>query len=166
MPNVNGAYEWDESVDNPSEGGAFALLEPGVYDFMIAKWERAKHNGSANLPPCNKAVVYVQINDNDTGARVEIKNNLFLHRKCDGLSSQFFKACGLRRSGDPLDWSKLNEVVGCTGHVEIGVREGTGQYAGKQYNEIKRFLDPAAQQKSVTSEVTHSEEPATEEIPF
>lgn len=161
MVQSNGAYDWDERVDNPQETGEFVLLEPGKYRFLVLKWDRAKHNGSANLPPCNKAVVHVQVTDDETGASVELKNNLFLHKKCDGLSAQFFTSCGLRNHGEPLDWSKLAEINGCTGWVDIGVREGTGNYAGKQFNEIKRFCDPQTPVPVVDHPQT--EEP---EIPF
>ena len=131
------AYGWDEKpIENPNEGGKYILLPPGDYDFVVVKFERGRHEGSAKLPPCNKAIITCEVDGRNYGTTIVV-NNLFLHSKCDGLLAQFFTGIGLRKHGDPLtlDWSR---VVGSHGLCRIVNRE----YEGKKYNEIKRFLDP------------------------
>ena len=48
-------YGWEDEIVN--EGGDFVLLPEGDYDFTVAKYERARHEGSAKVPPCNMAKV-------------------------------------------------------------------------------------------------------------
>mgnify|MGYP000863540518 CR=1 FL=1 len=43
-------YGWEDEIVN--EGGDFVLLPEGDYDFTVAKYERARHEGSAKVPPC------------------------------------------------------------------------------------------------------------------
>ena len=38
-------YGWEDEIVN--EGGDFVLLPEGDYDFTVAKYERARHEGSA-----------------------------------------------------------------------------------------------------------------------
>ena len=40
-------YGWEDEIVN--EGGDFVLLPEGDYDFTVAKYERARHEGSAKL---------------------------------------------------------------------------------------------------------------------
>lgn len=42
-------YGWEDEIVN--EGGDFVLLPEGDYDFTVAKYERARHEGSAKVPP-------------------------------------------------------------------------------------------------------------------
>ena len=44
-------YGWEDEIVN--EGGDFVLLPEGDYDFTVAKYERARYDGSAKMPPCN-----------------------------------------------------------------------------------------------------------------
>lgn len=48
-------YGWEDEIVN--EGGDFVLLPEGDYDFTVTKVERARHNGSEKVPPCNMAKV-------------------------------------------------------------------------------------------------------------
>jgi len=127
-------YGWDDEIEKDSEG--FTLLEPGEYDFEVVNFERARHNGSAKLPACNKAIITLRVSAPD-GRSVDLKHNLFLHSKCEGLLSAFFVGIGLKKHGEKLkmDWSK---VVGRRGRCTVGVHE----YNGKTYNDIKRILEP------------------------
>ena len=47
--------DWDDEIEN--EGGGWVLLPEGEYDFIVEKFERGRHEGSAKIPPCNKAVL-------------------------------------------------------------------------------------------------------------
>lgn len=127
-------FGWNDEIND--DGSGFVLLEPGEYDYTVTKFERARHPGSAKLPPCNKAVVTLRIG----GA--SITTNLFLHSKCESLLCQFFRSVGARKSGQTItmDWSK---VVGATGRCKIAIRDWLGRDGEKrQSNEVDRFLDP------------------------
>ena len=134
------ALDWEDTIEKESVG--FDLLPEGDYDFVIQKFERQRHPGSAKLPPCNKAVVYVEI-DAPQGHAV-IRHNLFLHTKCEGILCAFFASIGQRKHGDrqQMDWSA---VTGARGRCKVGVRSWTGD-DGKEHesNEVKRFLEPYA----------------------
>jgi hypothetical protein len=156
------SYEWDEQpIENPNEGGNFfLLLPPGNYHFTAVKFERGRHEGSDKLPACNKAIVTCLVNGGALG-QSEIKTNLFLHSRCEGLLCAFFISLGHRKHGEPLkmDWGK---VVGGTGICEVSIRKGTGKYEGKEFNEIKRFLEPG----SAVTAPPAGQDAAQEEIPF
>ena len=62
--NTNTAMDWDSTIENDS---TFTLLPEGVYPFTVTGFERARHNGSAKLDPCPKAVLTIEI-DGGVGA--------------------------------------------------------------------------------------------------
>lgn len=125
---------WDDAIENDSP--EFILLPEGEYDFTVDHFDRERHPGSEKLPPCNKAVLYLRIETPEGVANV--RHNLFLHSKTEGMLCAFFTAIGQRQHGQRvnMNWSA---VPGAKGRAKIGIRE----YNGKQYNEVKRFLEPA-----------------------
>ena len=132
---------WDDQIERESD---FILAPAGDYDFVVTGFERARHEGSEKLPPCNKAVVSIQINTPE--GDVTIKHNLFLHTKTEGMLSAFFIGIGQKKHGEPLrmNW---NNVIGARGRCKVGIREWKGQDGEvKQSNEIKKFYEPAEQQ--------------------
>lgn len=142
MSTNNEAYGWDQRIDDPNEGGEYTLLIPGNYPFRVTSVEKAWHNGSERLPQCHKAVINIEIDGGWQGA-VQMKTNVFLHRKMDGLNCQFFLSIGHRKHGDPLVM-RWNMVPGSTGVVEIAHRKGKpkdGQEP-RTFNDAKRFLEP------------------------
>ena len=50
---------WDDEIEHDGEG--FTLLPEGDYQFRVLSFERARHPGSAKLPPCNKAELKIQL---------------------------------------------------------------------------------------------------------
>lgn len=144
--NMNTGRElgWDATIER--DQAEFILLPEGDYPFTVTGFERGRHGGSPKLPPCNKAVITVEINGGALGV-ASVKNNLFLHSKCEGLLSAFFVSIGLKKHGEPLNmgayWSQL---IGKTGRCRVGVREWKSDRTGEtmQSNEITRFLEPAA----------------------
>jgi hypothetical protein len=136
----NNGYEinWDDSIEN--DGPDFVVLPEGDYAFEVVEFERARHNGSDKLPPCNKAIVHIKIQGQ--GGTTTIKHNLFLHSITEGMLCAFFAGIGQRKRGEKvtMNW---NAVVGATGKAKVGLRKWNND-KGEQIssNEIKKFYDP------------------------
>lgn len=129
--------DWEDEITRESD---FVLLPEGDYNFKVTGFERARHEGSAKLPPCNKAIITLELES--TEGKVYLKHNLFLHTKCEGLISAFFIGIGLKKHGEPLHMN-WNNVIGATGRCKVTVREWTNNNGEKmQSNEIKKFYEP------------------------
>lgn len=135
MSQVERELGWDDTIEK--DGGEYILLPEGDYNFTVAKFERARFVGSANLPPCNQAKLEITIHSPEHGD-VIVFHNLFLHTKTEGLLSAFFSAIGQKKKGEPLrmNW---NAVVGAKGRCQIEHYKHTKD--GREYvnNQIKRF---------------------------
>ncbi len=131
----NNGYElgWDDQIENDSPD--FVILPEGDYDFEVIDFERARHNGSDKLPPCNKAIVHIKVEGKE-GISV-IRHQLFLHSITEGMLCAFFTGIGQRKKGEKvtMNW---NAVIGSGGRCRVGIRK----YEGKDYNEIKKFYEP------------------------
>ena len=145
--NLNVSLEWDSTIEN--EGSAFVVLPDGIYPFVVTGFERSRHDGSAKLPPCNKAVLSFEVDGGALGTATIMKHQLFLHSKTEGLLCEFFTAIGLRKHGErfTMNWDK---VLGATGWCEVY----TDEYIDKngvprKNNKIKRFVDPEDAPKPV-----------------
>ena len=129
--------EWDSEIQNDS---TFQLLPEGDYNFEVVSFERARHNGSAKLPPCWKAVLTVRVWSE--AGETTVKHNLFLHSSVEGMLCAFFTAIGQRSPGERIrmDWSR---VPGSFGRCKLGVRKWTGDN-GQTYesNQIVKFYEP------------------------
>ena len=66
---------WDDEIQQES---SFILLPEGDYRFTVEKFDRARHNGSDKIPPCNKAILHFRVFSPD-GSSVLLQENLFLH---------------------------------------------------------------------------------------
>lgn len=131
-------YDWDDEILKDSD---FTLIPEGDYTFTVAAFDRARHEGSDKLPPCNKAIITLRIALPD-GSTQELKHNLFLHSKCEGLLSAFFTAIGQKKKGEPLrmNWGA---VIGATGRCKVSVRTWKGKNGeDMQSNDIKKFYAP------------------------
>lgn len=148
MTDEERVFGWDEpEIPEPKESSGFVLLTPGNYPFVVVKFERARHEPDPNkkndnpnpLPACPKAIITVSVDGGEQGT-TELKTNLFLHSRCEGMICSFFTALGHRVSGQPLkmEW---NRVVGATGVCKIGQKPGYKD-KDKTYNEIKAWLEP------------------------
>ncbi len=129
---------WDDTIQNDS--GDFILLPDGEYEFLVMGFERARHGGSAKLPPCNKAVIEIEIDGGEKGT-LHLKENLFLHTKTEGLLCSFFRSIGKRKSGEPLvmNW---NEVPLSRGRLKLGTRTWEKDGEKRKANQVKAWLDP------------------------
>jgi hypothetical protein len=131
--NLGRELGWDDPIENDSPD--FVVLPEDDYDFEVIEFERARHTGSEKLPPCNMAIVHIQIK-NTEGISI-IKHRLFLHTKTEGMLCAFFTAIGQRKKGEKLQMN-WNAIIGARGRAHVGIRE----YNDKKYNEIKRFYEP------------------------
>lgn len=134
---------WDDEIQN--DGGLYEVLPEGDYDFVVNKFERARHSGSDKIPPCNKAILTLSVfGEQATGT---IQTNLFLYSKFEWKLCQFFTAIGHRKHGETLrmNWAS---VPGSSGICHVGVRKWTGN-DGREHegNEITEFYDPAERAK-------------------
>lgn len=141
--------DWNSSIENDND---FVLLDPGQYQFIVEKFERARHSGTPKLPPCNKAVLTLKVFDDSNS--ISIVHNLFLHSKTEGMLCQFFKSIGARKHGEKLvmDWSK---VIGAKGYCKIKIDEfESNKEPGKKLhsNKIDKFLDPEEESKAASFE--------------
>lgn len=159
MAYQNDGYELDWNGTIEHDAPEFTLLPAGDYDFQVVQLERARHAGSAKLPPCNKAIVHIRIED--AGEVNIVKHNLFLHSRCEGLLCDFFAGIGQRQKGErkAMDWSK---VVGAKGRAKIGIRTYSKDGREYQANEIKKFYPAAA----AASEPYLSKEPPYDDEVF
>ncbi|MGI6691186.1 MAG: DUF669 domain-containing protein [Christensenellales bacterium] len=131
---------WDSTIQNDS---TFELLPEGDYDFVIKSFERGRHDGSAKLPPCHKAVLTIEVDNGEKSGT--LTHNLFLHTSVEGILCQFFIGIGQRKHGQPLkmDWSK---VIGARGRCKVSIRKWTGNDGQeRESNQINKFYEPEEQ---------------------
>jgi len=136
--NIERELGWDDEIEKDS--GEFILLPEGDYDFTVTAFERARHDGSEKLPPCNKAVISLEIESPEGAAT--IKHNLFLHTKTEGMISAFFIGIGQKKHGEKIkpNWGA---VVGSKGRAKIGIHKWTNDSGEeKSYNQVKKFYEP------------------------
>jgi hypothetical protein len=134
---------WDDEISNDSQLQSI-LLPPGEYPFEIVNLTRSRHtpkSGTGKLPECPKAELTVRCLTPDGSDYADIKNNLFLHSRCEGILCQFFRSIGQRKHGEPLkpDWTR---VLGARGRCKVAVRDYVIDGEKRRANEIKSFLDP------------------------
>lgn len=137
--NVEREFDWNDEIVN--DGAQFVELTPGYYQFVVTKFERGRHtpnpNSQGKLPACNKAILTLQIETAEGIA--QLTHNLFLHTSTEGMLSAFFGAIGQKKHGEPLrmNW---NNVIGAKGVCRVNKRQGTGQYADRQYDNIQAMI--------------------------
>lgn len=132
-------FGWDDVIENDS---SYVLLPEGDYDFTVEQFERGRHEGSAKVPGCPKAILTLRV----TGVQgsTTITENLLLHSKMEWKLCQFFTSIGHRKAGEKLrmDWNRVHGARGrCRVYVDTYTkRDGT---EGKS-NKIDAFLEPQA----------------------
>ena len=129
----------DEGKVQESE---FVLLEPGIYDYTVTKFERGRFDGSEKMAACPMAKLTIHCKSATTGMESDVFVNLPLNSKVLFRITQFFKSCGLlpldAKQGDGMPMSLFNHVMGRTGKVKIKNRT----YKDRDYNEVDEFLKP------------------------
>lgn len=142
MSEFDKELDWDDVIEKEND---FTLLPEGDYDFTVTAFERARHEGSDNIPPCKKAIVSIHI-DSPKGSTT-IKHYLFLHSKCEGKLSAFFIGIGQKKPGEPLrmNW---NNVIGAKGRCHVYIDNWKHKVTGEdmQSNKIRKFYEPSSAQ--------------------
>lgn len=130
--------DWDDEIE--SDGPEFITLPAGEYPFEVTDFSRERYEGGDKLPACNKAVIEIRIDGGAAGSAT-IRENLFLHSKCEGILCAFFTSIGQRQHGEKL---KMNwgTVIGSKGRAKVGVREYTKDGDQRSINQVKQWLDP------------------------
>lgn len=126
---------WDDEIVN--DGPVNILLPEGDYNFTVAKFERARFQGSTNLPACNQAKLEITIHSPEHGD-VTVHHNLFLHTKTEGFLSNFFTGIGQKKTGEPLrmNWQA---VTGAKGRCQLEHNKYTRDGEERVNNQIKTF---------------------------
>lgn len=135
MSEVGRELDWDDQIEKDSAD--FVLLPEGDYEFKVTGFDRARHNGSAKLPACPKAIVHIEIEAPEGICRID--HNLFLYSSMEGLLSAFFASIGLKQKGEKvrMNW---NAVPGATGKCKVIVHEYTNQDGEqRKTNRISKF---------------------------
>ncbi len=131
MSEIEREYGWNDTITKDAD--EYIILPEGDYDFVVENFERARHEGSEKLPPCNKAIVNIRVYA-PNGEKVIVRHNLFLHTRTEGMLAAFFAAIGQKKKDQPLSMN-WNTVPGSSGRCKITTKE----YNGNKYNEVKRF---------------------------
>lgn len=132
-------FNWDDTIQNDS---TFEVLPVGDYNFTVKSFERGRHSGSDKLPPCNKAVLKIEVSNGANSTTLE--HNLYLHSSTEGFLCSFFKAIGQRQHGQAMkmDWSK---VIGAKGRCKLGIHKWTGKDGqAMENNQISKFYEAEA----------------------
>lgn len=132
---------WDDEIQQES---SFILLPEGDYRFTVEKFDRARHDGTGKVPPCNKAIVHFRVFSPD-GSSVLLQENLFLHTKMEWKLSEFFASIGMKQKGQAaqMNWS---QVCGKSGvcHVKIRTynkKDGSGTAQANQIDKLYPSYD-------------------------
>ena len=137
--NAGRAFEWDDVISNDSD--EFVVLPEGDYEFEVKSFERGRHNGSEKVPPCNKAILKIEVSNG--AQKTTLAHNLLLHSNVEGIVCSFFTAIGQRKHGEKLrmDW---NKVVGSRGRCKVIVDTYQNKNTGEEMknNKIRRFYEP------------------------
>jgi hypothetical protein len=137
------AYDWEDEIENGGAGGIeYVTLPEGTEAaFEVVGFERERYTPGPNakLPPCNKAVIEIRVDGFAEGQT--IKENLFLHSRCEGILCAFFASIGQRQHGEKL---KMNwpQVIGSKGRAKFSIRKYEKDGQERTINQVKTWLDP------------------------
>ena len=146
------ALDWDSTIeDDGQQGGGFVLLPEGDYKFTVTGLERGRHEGSAKIGACPKALLTLTV-ETDAGD-AQVKTSLLLHSSMEWKLSSFFRSLGMKKHGQRLnmDWSK---VLGSEGLAHFTQRTFVGNDGlEKKTNDVKYFIDHMPLQQEETDDI-------------
>ena len=138
---------WDDEIENDGEysGDELVVLPEGNYDFEVIKTEQAWYDGSAKIPACNMAKVYLRIDGGDLGKALCVEN-IYLLERLEWKAAAFLRSIGLKKHGEKVAWRQLVHCDGERGRCHVWVDTFTGKDGSeKQSNKVKNFFDKEEQ---------------------
>ena len=138
-------FDWDDVskiTEEEERGGAETTVLPaGNYPFEVIKVEKAYYDGSAKIPSCNMAKVYMRIDGGELGNGLVVEN-IYLVDKFQWKAAAFLRSIGLKKHGEDIQWRKLVQCDGERGRCEIFIDEYEKKDGSKgQSNKLRRFFD-------------------------
>lgn len=134
-------FDWDDEIEN--EGSEFVILQPGEYFFEVKNFEKGTFPGSQKVPPCNKAILTLAIQDGNGRTLTTIKDDIFLCEATEWRISQFFISVGLKKHGERTKM-RWNECIGTKGRVKIRQDKWEGRDGNEMIsNRVDKYCDPA-----------------------
>ena len=134
---------WDDEILNDGEYSSEenVVLPEGNYDFEVIKTEQAWYDGSAKIPACNMAKVFLRVDGGELGKALCVEN-IYLLERLEWKAAAFLRAIGLKKHGEPIAWRQLVHCDGERGRCHVYVDEFTGRDGEtKQSNKVKNFFD-------------------------
>lgn len=107
------AFSWDDEIRN--DGPDYVLLPEGDYPFTVTKFERARFEGSAKLPPCSMAKLSITVHGGAKGDAY-LTHRLYLHTRTEGLLCAFFESIGQRKHAHTNAVNQPAEAFSCLQH--------------------------------------------------
>ena len=132
--NKGEAMGWDDIIED--EGGEFVIIPAGDYMFTVESFQRKRFGGSERMCACNQIALKLRI---DCPEGVVIEDNLFLNRKVEWKVSQFLKAIGWKKPGEPVrpNWDAL---PGTRGRCKVKVDKWKGRDGNEmESNKIDKY---------------------------
>lgn len=139
---------WDDEIQNDGEysGEENVVLPEGNYDFEVIKTEQAWYDGSAKIPACNMAKLYLRVDGGELGKALCVEN-IYLLERLEWKAAAFLRSIGLKKHGEPIAWRQLTHCDGERGRCHVYVDEFTGKDGQtRQSNKVKSFFDKEEQQ--------------------
>lgn len=139
---------WDDEIVNDGEysGEENVVLPEGNYDFDVIKTEQAWYDGSAKIPACNMAKVFLRVDGGELGKALCVEN-IYLLERLEWKAAAFLRSIGLKKHGEPIAWRQLTHCDGERGRCHVYVDEFTGKDGNtRQSNKVKNFFDKEEQQ--------------------
>lgn len=156
-------FNWNEDIT--VDENEFVVLYPGKYAGEVSKIEKMRQEGGA-MNGCAYALVTVTVPLE--GATAILTDRLYLSRKMEWKISQFLKACGLKKKGEPIKVSRIDKALHKPITVTVGCKYGKDRdYAAIDsveeakaaiesgeivYNEIKKYDMPANEEEDTISD--------------
>jgi hypothetical protein len=137
---------WDDEIRNDGEysGEENVILPEGNYDFEVIKTEKAWFDGSAKIPACNMAKVYLRIDGGELGKALCVEN-IYLLERLEWKAAAFLRAIGLKKHGEPIAWRQLTQCDGEKGRCKIYVDDYKKDGETRQSNKVRNFYDKEEQ---------------------
>ena len=140
---------WDDEIQNDGEysGEENVVLPEGNYDFEVIKTEKAWFDGSAKIPACHMAKVFLRIDGGELGKALCVEN-IYLLERLEWKAASFLRSIGKKKHDEPIAWRELTHCDGERGRCKIYVDTYKGKDGDeKKSNKVKNYFDKEEQPK-------------------